>query len=105
MLEEILPGRFGGRATDYQVIERPEVDGRSGIRLRVHPDRGPIDEAALVDTFLRAMGAGGGGERLMTMALERGGVVRVERAPPARTASGKILHVHADHRALTSPDI
>ena len=105
VLEEILPGRFGGRATDYQVIERPEVDGRSGIRLRVHPDRGPIDEAALVDTFLRAMGAGGGGERLMTMALERGGVVRVERAPPARTASGKILHVHADHPALTYPDI
>lgn len=103
VLEETLPGRFGGRATDYQVIERPEPDGRSGIRLRVHPDRGPIDEAALVDTFLHAIGAGGGGERLMTMALERGGVVRIERAPPARTASGKILHVHAEPAAGPTP--
>lgn len=100
VLEEVLPGRFGGRATDYQVVEHPSPDGHSGIRLRVHPNRGPIDEAALVDAFLGAMGAGGGGERLMTMALERGGVVRVERAPPARTASGKILHV----RRLTSRD-
>lgn len=95
VLEEVLPRRFGGRPADYQLIERPEPDGRAGIRLRAHPALGPLDEPALVETFLRTLGAGGGGERLMALALGRGGVVRVEREPPARTMSGKILHIHA----------
>lgn len=94
VLEEVLPRRFGGRPTDYQVVEESEPDGRAGIRLRAHPNLGPLDETAVAEAFLGALGVDGG-ERLMTLALRHGGVVRVERAAPERTSSGKILHVHA----------
>jgi len=99
VLEEILPSRFGGRPTDYQVVEEAMPDGRGGIRLRVHPALGPLDEEAVAATFLAALGGGDGGERLATLAWGRGEVVRVERAEPARSSSGKILHVHAQAAA------
>ena len=96
VLEETLPARFGGEPTDYQLLERSDDEsGRPALRLRVHPRLGSIDDRAVVDAFLDAIGSGDGGERLMGLQWRRGGVLAVEREPPARTGSGKILHLHA----------
>ena len=94
VLEEVLPSRFGGASVDYQIVEEADPSGRPNVRLRVHPDLGPLDEGAIADAFLAAIGEGQGGTRLTELLWREGEVVRVERIPPARTSSGKILHLH-----------
>jgi hypothetical protein len=94
VLEEVLPARFGGAPTDYQIVEGADASGRPTVRLRVHPALGPLDETAVADAFLSAVGGGDSGERLSELLWREGGVLQVERIPPARTASGKILHLH-----------
>jgi hypothetical protein len=96
ILEEILPSRFGGEPTDYQLVEQGDDSGHPALRLRIHPQVGPIDDREVVDSFLDAIGGGDGGERLMELQWRRAGVLVVERKPPARTESGKILHLHAN---------
>jgi hypothetical protein len=95
VLGEVLPGRFGGTPTDYQLLEE-DVGALPRIRLLVHPRLGPLDCEEVADAFLDALGRGSGIERLMGLLWRDGGFVRVERAPPHTTASGKILHLHLD---------
>jgi hypothetical protein len=95
ILEEVLPRRFGGAPADYQLIEDDPVDGQPRVRLRVAPSVGPVDPAAIVAGFLDALGAGSATERLMAVQWRQGDVLRVERADPEPTPSGKILHVRA----------
>jgi hypothetical protein len=94
ILEEVLPERFGGIATDYQLIEDEDAGGRPEVRLVIHPRIGPVDPATVVDVFLAALGAGVGPERVMGYLWRDAQVVRVERRPPYTTPSGKILHLH-----------
>jgi hypothetical protein len=97
VLEQLLPARFGGAPTDYQLVEimdgeemRPRVD------LIVHPRLPDIDDGVVSDFFLSSIGGGRSGERLMELQWRGGNVMRVRRAEPRRTASGKILHVHSE---------
>lgn len=96
VLEEVLPGRFGGRPTDYQLLESEDKAGRPVVRLLVHPDVGSLDEHAVADEFLRSLGGGSEGRRMMELAWRSGDVFRVERRAPRRTASGKIQHLHLE---------
>ena len=94
VLEEVLPRRFGGSPTDYQLMERlDDHRARPEVRLLVSPALGDLDPAAVGDAFLSAVGGGSGGERLMELQLRGAGVLRVVREAPRRTASGKILHL------------
>ena len=93
VLEEVLPARFGGGPTDYQLIETEAEGGGSRIRLRVHPRLGPIDEAAVADAFLEEIGHGSGAERVAELLWREAGLVTVEREPPRFTDSCKILHL------------
>jgi len=94
VLEQVLPARFGGRPTDYQLLERLDGDlARPEIRLLVSPEVGALDPDLVADVFLSAVGGGSGGERLMELQWRGGRVVKVVRAAPHRTASGKLLHV------------
>jgi hypothetical protein len=97
VLEEVLPARFGGEPTDYQLVERLDgVEARPEVTLMVDPRVGPLDESAVLDTFFAAVGGGSGGERLMELQWRSGGVLRLARLSPRRTATGKILHLHHD---------
>ena len=94
VLEEVLPARFGGGPTDYQLLERLDDDrARPQVRLLASPTLGDLDLAAVADVFLSAVGGGTGGERLMELQWRGAGVLRVVREAPRRTASGKILHL------------
>jgi hypothetical protein len=94
VLERVLPARFGGGPGDYQLVEEQNSDGRTGLRLLVHPAIGPLRSADVSDAFLGALGTGPGAARLMAAAWERAGLVRVERRAPLTTGSGKLLHLH-----------
>jgi hypothetical protein len=98
ILERVLPGRFGGGPTDYQLLEDETAGGKPLIRLLVHPAVGPVDDDRVAEAFLDAIGAGSGAARIMGAVWRDGGLVRVERRPPLTGASGKILHLHVARR-------
>ncbi len=95
-LEEVLPARFGGGPTDYQLLEEEIEGGRPCLRLLVHPAIGPVAEEAVIDTFLQAIGHGSGVERVMALQWREACLLRVEREAPRATAVGKILHIHLE---------
>jgi hypothetical protein len=95
VLEEVLPGRFGGGPTDYQLVEEEDAQGKPGLRLLVHPAVGPLAGPTVAETFLAAIGTGRGAEQVMGLAWREARLLRVERRAPLTTASGKILHLHA----------
>jgi hypothetical protein len=89
----VLPGRFGGAPTDFQLIEEEAEGGEPRLRLVVHPRLGPLDPDQVAAVFLDAIGAGTGVERLMGLVWRHSRFLRVERAVPLSTRSGKILHL------------
>ena len=95
-LEEILPARFGGGPTDYQLVDGETKDGKPSIRLRVHPRLGPIDGGAIREQFLSAVGEASGADRVKTVVWRDAGLPIIERTEPSVTAGGKILHVHLE---------
>lgn len=95
VLERVLPARFGGGPTDYQLVETERPDGSPSVRLLVHPRLGQVDRGAVAETFLAALDGHGGAERVMTRVWRDADLVQVDRHAPLTTESGKILHVHA----------
>jgi hypothetical protein len=93
ILEEVLPGRFGGGPADYQIVEDAPGGGRPRLRLLVHPNVGPVDASRVMETFLDALAAGSDAERLMVNQLRQERILDVERAAPYATSSGKVLHL------------
>jgi hypothetical protein len=94
ILEEVLPGRFGGSPTDYQLVEGETPDGHTLVRLRVHPRVGEVDDAGVRQTFLSALGAGSGADQVMSAVWRGAGFPEVQRVAPHATFTGKILHFH-----------
>jgi hypothetical protein len=94
ILEHLLPHRFGGGPTDYQLVEDETADGHPIVRLLVRPSVGPLDTAAVAETFLAAIGRGSGATRIMGTVWRDAKLLRVERREPRATVSGKVLHLH-----------
>ena len=72
VLEEVLPARFGGGPTDYQLVEEEAESGRPCLRLLIHPAVGPLDLDEVADAFLQAAGSGSGIERLAGLLWQAG---------------------------------
>ena len=93
LIEEVLPARFGGDATCWQIVEE-ERAGLATVELRVHPAVGPVDDAAVVATALEHLGAVSPAHRMMADTWRQAGTLRVVRAAPIATAAAKILPLH-----------
>jgi hypothetical protein len=100
VLDEVLPARFGGSPTDYQLVDEETTSGSPSVRLRVHPRLGPLDESVVREAFLEAMGPGDGAARIMAQVWRDAGLPLIERTQSMATASGKIQHVY-HHRPAT----
>jgi hypothetical protein len=105
ILEELLPARFGGVATDYQLVEDQAAPGGSRLRLVVHPRVGAVDAAAVTQLFLDILGAGSPAARLMGLVWSEQGVLVVERRPPFTKGPGKVLHLHVERPRDGAVDI
>jgi hypothetical protein len=103
ILDEVLPARFGGGPTDYQLVESEDADGRPGLSLFVHPRLGPLDPAGVTEVFLQAVGRGEGAERVMATVWREANLLRVERHAPLVGHTGKILHLHQNRGARAEP--
>jgi hypothetical protein len=94
VLEEVLPARFGGGPTHYQLVEDVAQDGTPRLRLLVHPAVGTVDPTRVAAAFLAAIAPGRGTERVVSLVWDQADAVRVERRPPLAAASGKVHHVY-----------
>jgi hypothetical protein len=99
VLDEILPARFGGTPTDYQLVEDTSDDGAPRLRLLVAPTVRVSDLAGVAEAFLAGIGNGAGAERIMADVWRRSGVLHVEVREPLAGPSGKIWHVHLSPRS------
>lgn len=89
LVETVLPAKFGGRATDYQMVER-EVQGLPKVSLIVSPSIGALDPEEVVRTTLDFLRHRGIGQHLMAEVWSNGETLQVVRAEPHVTAAGKI---------------
>lgn len=97
LLEQTLPRRFGGEATDYQLVEQVD-EVLPTLSLVVSPRVGPVDEGAAVEVVLSALARRGPGGQDVSNIWRRAGTLRVVRAEPRSTPAGKILPVHVQTR-------
>ena len=92
LIEEVLPQKFGGHATDYQLAEEEE-GGLPRVNIVVSPKVGKIDEEKVIDSVYQALLPYPGGD-VMSERWQQGRMLRVVRREPYRTASAKILPLH-----------
>lgn len=97
LVEVVLPARFGGAATDFQLVEA-ERDGLSRVVVVVSPRVGRVDERAVVDAVLGFLRSQGGSSAVMVDAWIGADTVAVARREPYVTAASKILPLHVLER-------
>jgi hypothetical protein len=91
LVEEVLPSRFGGESMDYQLVEEEDEQGFTRLSVVVHPRLGSIDEKAVlgcVEETLHGMDA------TQATVWQEAGTVRVRRASPMLTKTGKFMPLH-----------
>jgi hypothetical protein len=93
LIDEVLPNRFGGDGVDYQLVES-EVEGVPRVTVVVSPRVGPIDEAAVVETVIEALGSRRAAWRMAAERWRQAETLRVERREPHATGAAKILPLH-----------
>jgi hypothetical protein len=92
IVEQTLPGRFGGTSVHYQLVEEEADDTATRLVLRVDPSVGPVDETALRRALLDELARGGTLlDRYQVELLRRARSVTISRQPPVATRAGKIL--------------
>jgi hypothetical protein len=98
IIEEELPKRFGGRSTDYQLVEEEDAEGMNHLQLLVSPRVGDVDESEVLDRFLTMLGNGKSSPESWAQSgvvmWRQSGIVHVRRSDPFSTRSGKVLPFH-----------
>jgi hypothetical protein len=96
IIENKLPEAFGGKSTDYQLVESEGPTGIPELHLRVSPDVRTVNEAEVVKVFLGLLQHAE--DRLWAQAgpdmWNQAGMVRIVRDFPIPTGSGKIQPFH-----------
>jgi hypothetical protein len=95
LVEKTLPRKFGGCATDYQLVERVS-DGLSRLCIVVSPGIGDLDETEVVHTAVEDLCRRPGPMALMTRLVSSGNDVEVVRREPYTTLAGKTSAIHVD---------
>lgn len=90
LVEEVLPGRFGGSPVDYQLVER-ETAGVTRVQVRVSPRVGDVSEREVVNVVLAHLASSNGAGQVMAGLWAAGNTLEVVRAEPEETSAGKVL--------------
>jgi hypothetical protein len=93
LVEDVLPRRFGGGPSDYQLVEE-EVGGLPRVSVVVSPRLGPLDDEAVVSTVLETLGSGPAYKDMMASFWNTGHTLQVVRREPHATSSGKVPGFH-----------
>jgi hypothetical protein len=95
IIEEELPATFGGKSTDYQLLEEEDAKGLTHLQLLVSPRVGEVNEAKVLDRFMTLLRRGEASPESWAQSgvemWRQSSMVTVKRDYPVGTASGKIL--------------
>ncbi len=92
LIEEVLPRRFGGYPTDYQLVEE-EVDGIPKVNILVSPHLEGISEESLIAAVFQFLESYPGGDTRVGRWREAQTLHMIRREPYS-TASAKVLPLH-----------
>ena len=93
LVEEVLPQRFGGGPTDYQLVEDRSGPISKAI-IVVSPRVGPVQPDTVREVALRSLGEGGLSHTFMANSWREAGLPHVERREPYTTSRPKLNPVH-----------
>ena len=95
IIEKDLPEKFGGRSTDYQLVEEEDEKGLTQLQLLVSPRVGSVDENEVLNRFMtllkKAEDSPESWAQSGTEMWKQSKMVSIKRDSPIPTASGKIL--------------
>jgi phenylacetate-coenzyme A ligase PaaK-like adenylate-forming protein len=95
LVEEIIPMRFGGNATDYQFLEEEDEEGFTRLVALVSPKVGEINEEEFKDTVFKGLfgevSSDYTGARAMRDIWSKADTIRIRRENPIPTKRGKIM--------------
>jgi hypothetical protein len=94
LVEEVLPARFGGGPTDWQLVEEEDAQGLPKVVILCSPRLGPLDEPAVVACALETLDRRTRGAYGMAERWTSAGTLRLERREPVATGASKILALH-----------
>lgn len=89
LIDEVLPGRFGGSPADYQFVEEEDERGLTRLTVVVSPRVRLGSERALVEVLLDGLGTTSAGSAIRAM-WRAAGTVDVRRDEPEVTRRGKL---------------
>jgi hypothetical protein len=94
ILDTVLPERFGGSVTDYQLWEEEDENGLTRLSLVVSPRVRIDDEGAVIDTVMRTLSTMNSGAEGARAIWAQAGSLRVKREEPFWTSRGKLMPLH-----------
>ena len=96
LVEEVLPGRFGGAATDYQFREESGQHNLPRVSIIVSPRVGAVANDKVIAQVTSFLGTRSRGDRRMAESWLESGTLRVVRGEPEVLSTGKTppLRVH-----------
>jgi len=95
IIEKELPESFGGKSTDYQLIEEEDSTGFTRLQLLVSPRVGEVNEGEILARFMMLLKDGEASPESWAQSgiemWQQSRMVRIRRDFPVCTAGGKIL--------------
>jgi hypothetical protein len=94
ILEEVLPTRFGGGPTDYQLLEEEDERSLTRLSLLVSPRVMLADEDAVLAAVFENLRSPSPASDLARATWRSFGSLRIRREEPIWTARGKLMPLH-----------
>jgi hypothetical protein len=98
IIEHDLPSKFGGRSTDYQLVEEEDEKGFNRLNLIISPEINIKNEDMISRTFIELLRKSEKSPESWaqsgTVMWDQARTLRIKRQYPMTTRSGKILPFH-----------
>ena len=94
ILENVLPLKYGGASTDYQLLEEEDTRGETRLTLVISPGVGELEDDRVIETVLDELGNNFHAGRLAAGLWEQAKTIRVRRMSPISLPSGKTMILH-----------
>jgi hypothetical protein len=102
VLEEVLPSRFGGNPTDYQLMEEEDEHGLTRLSLLISPRVRLNDEGEVLAAVFDGLRSPSPASDLARATWRAAGSLRIRREEPIWTARGKLMPLHLPRFSRTS---
>ena len=93
ILEDVLPRKYGGGATDYQLLEEEDGHGETRLSLIISPGIGVVDDGKVIETVLGELRRNVHGGKLAAGFWSQANTLQIKRMYPV-SSSGKVTTLH-----------